>query len=92
MSKRSKFIGVNICMLFLTVVALHNFISDITRIISSLISTEGLHSVQYSFISVTVKGLESNYSVGNYPLIPLVVGLIYNISFMIRDLIKKANH
>lgn len=62
------------------------------QICSALLTIKGggiLNNVQYTIfelkISVTRDTYSNVYSIGNYPLVPILAGIIYNIYILVKN-------
>ncbi len=89
----SKIICKNISFIIMTLLALY---MSINRLRSPLYIIENggqLNSFKFSIImlklDVTNRGYNHIYEIGNYPLIPIIVGIIYNIYIYIKINLNK---
>lgn len=89
----SKVIGKNLYFIFLTVFTLFMSIRELRNALSTIEYGGQLNSFKYSIImiklDVTNRDYNHVYEIGNYPLIPIAAGVIYNGYFYIKIKLKK---
>lgn len=89
----SKIIGKNLYFIFLTVFTLFMSIRELRNALSTIEYGGQLNSFKYSVIilklDVTNRDYNHVYEIGNYPLIPIAAGIIYNVYFYIKVNLNK---
>jgi len=89
----SKIIGRNLNFAIVTLFTLLIFINQLVSALSTIEYGGQLNSFKYSVImielDVTNRGYNNVYEIGNYPLIPIVAGVIYNIYIYIKVNLNK---
>ena len=78
----------NICFGILTIIAMIKFVIQISNPLFNLSHGFVLNNVQYTIfemkISETMGTYTHEYNIFYYPLIPILVGMIYNIYIIIK--------
>lgn len=83
----------NLGFIILTIFASINFIFKINNALLTIQAGGVLHNVQCSIFAIKISvSMDTNnyvYNIINYPLIPLLVGGIYNILIMVKNRSNK---
>ena len=94
---RLRVINQNLSILVLTILTTINFMRDVNQ---SLYTPKdmgplNINSVGYTLFSLKIDVIQGNfhklYTIYNYPLIPIFIGIIYNIYFLVKIHRNKDN-
>jgi len=86
----SEVITKNLCILAFSIITTVNFMRDINQSLYTPkdMGALNVNSVGYTLFSLKIDVIQSSfhklYTIYNYPLIPIFVGIIYNIYILVK--------
>ncbi|EHJ00421.1 hypothetical protein CDLVIII_3876 [Clostridium sp. DL-VIII] len=93
-----RVISRNLYILVFTILTTVNFMRDVNQALYKpeyIAETLNINSVEYSLLSLKIDvihgSLHKLYTIYNYPLIPIIIGIIYNIYFLVKIYRNKDN-
>ena len=75
----------NLFFLLFTVIAIMVVMHQIKYALSSIILSGSLESVELSMFQIKIYATNNIYTIGHYWLIPIIIGVIYNLIIEVRN-------